>query len=522
MALDLTSLDLWVMAAYVALVIGIAVWVSRRIQTGDDLFLAGRSLAWGVIGLSLFASNVSSTTFIGLAGQAYNTGISVANYEWMATLVLVFMAFFVIPFYLNARVTTVPEFLERRFDRRTRLYFSAVTLFLTVVVDTAGALYAGALVLSLFFPDLALTPIVVAMAVFAGLYTAAGGLRAVVYTDVLQALVLLGGAMLVAWLVFAEFDYSFAAATAGAPDGHLSMIRPLDDPALPWLGTLVGVPVLGFYFWATNQYVVQRILGARSLADARRGALLAGLLKLLPVFVMVLPGAVAVTLYPGLDDPDHVFPVLVAEVLPAGLAGLVMAALIAAIMSTVDSTLNSASTLVVHDFVRPERRGLSGGQVRRIGRLTTLGFMVLAVLWAPQIQHFEGLFAYLQEALSYVVPPVVTIFLLGIFWPRGSRAAALATLIAGHLFAAVLFVARQTGWLDWHFTLLAGLIAAVSAVVFIGASLLGPAPEPRSLSGLTWLHRERAAPERLRWYQDYRWQAAVLVALTAVLVAVFR
>ena len=279
-ATELSSLDLSVIGAYLVLVLYIGLRMARKTHSGEDLFLAGRRLGWIPIGFSLFASNISSTTLIGLSGAAYTWGIAVSNYEWMAAFVLVFFALFFIPYYLNARITTVPEFLERRFDRRSRLYFSGLTLFSNIVVDTAGTLFAGAIVLKVFFPEVDLFTACLGLAIVAGLYTAAGGLAAVVYTDVLQAIILLIGSCLVSYLSFAEVDFSWTAIAAATPPDHLSLMLPLSDPNLPWLGTLVGVPILGFYFWCTNQFIVQRVLGARSIAHARGGALFAGFLKL--------------------------------------------------------------------------------------------------------------------------------------------------------------------------------------------------------------------------------------------------
>lgn len=516
----ITSLDLSIIAGYFLVLIGIAVWVGRQVKTGEDLFLAGRSLGWGVIGVSLFASNISSTTLIGLTGDAYRTGIAVANYEWMAGLVLVFMAFFLVPFYIRTRITTVPEFLEKRFSRGSRLYFSAITIFLSIVVDTAGSLYAGGLVLQLFFPSVYLWQMVAGLAVFAGLYTAVGGLKAVVYTDLMQTVVLLVGAFVLTWVVFDRFDFSWTQATAGLPEGHMSLIRPLDDPQLPWLGTLIGLPILGFYYWATNQYVVQRILGARSLDQARWGTLLGAALKLLPMFVMVIPGALAFTLMPGLDQPDQVFPAMISQLLPPGVKGMMVAALMAAIMSTVDSTLNSSSTLVVVDFIQG-RRELTPEQTGRVGRVTTLVFMAIAVAWAPQIQNFSSLFGYLQQAFSYVVPPMVAVFLLGLFWSRGTSQAALATLAGGHLVAALLFGLAQLNVHQIHFTIVAGILLAICASIFVAVSLMTPAPADHLIRETTWARRLKEAPGQLAWYQGYQVQAVLIVALTAAIVLAF-
>lgn len=260
--------DLVVIAIYLFVTLAVCLAVTRVAPDADELFLAGRSLGPLAIGLSLFASNISSTTLIGLPGAAYAHGISVANYEWMAALVLVFSAVFVLPAFIRARLTTVPELLEQRFDGRLRRYLSGTSLFLSLALDTAGSLYAGGLILSQLFPGLSLAAACGGLALFAGLYMAAGGLRAVVYTDVLQAVVLLVGAAVMSFVVFGQFEHDWGRLVE--PE-RLSLLRPMDDPVLPWLGTLVGLPVLGFYYWIMNQYVAQRLLGAQS-ARGRAGS----------------------------------------------------------------------------------------------------------------------------------------------------------------------------------------------------------------------------------------------------------
>ena len=521
MSSDLTQLDLAVVGLYLVVVAAIGYWVARSVHEGDDLFLAGRSLGFGAIGLSLFASNISSTTLVGLAGQAYSTGISVANYEWMAGIIFLFMTVFTIPVFLKNRLTTIPEYLALRFDRRTQKYFSVLTIALSIFVDTAGSLYAGTIILQTFFPALPFWGTCIGLAFFAGLYTAAGGLRAVVYTDVVQAVVLLVGSSILTWSIFAAHGYSWEHATAGLPPGQLSLIRPLDDEALPWLGTLIGVPVLGFYYWSTNQYIAQRILGAKSLDDARWGGVLAGLLKLTPLFVMVLPGAMAVSLLPKLDNPDAVFPELVLSILPSGLRGLVLSGLIAAIMSTIDSTLNSASTLVFHDFLRKEGGPEGDGNAVRLGRVITFSFMVVAALWAPLIRNFPGVFHYLQQVFSYAVPPVVAIFVMGMFWRRGTAGAAFWTLVFGHAVGLAQLVLSQSGVITMHFTIVAGLTTALCVGAFVTFSLLSAPPSPAQLTHTLWT-RDQAWPDRPHpWWKDYRVQATAVALLTLATVCVF-
>lgn len=522
--IPLTGIDLAIIGGYFLIVAVIGVVAARRTHDAQDLFLAGRRLHWVPIGLSLFASNISSTTLIGLAGAAYSWGLAVANYEWMAAPVLVLMALVFIPLYLRAQVGTVPEWLEHRFDRRARRYFSALTLVANILVDTAGTLFAGALVLASLVPGLDLFPAALLLAAVAASYTAAGGLAAVVYTDVLQAMILILGALLVTWFSFAEIGFDWESLVADTPPERLHLFLPLTDPNLPWLGTLVGVPVLGFYFWCTNQFIVQRVLGARDLAHARAGALLAGLLKLPVLFIMVLPGVMAIQILPGLENGDQVFPALIVELLPVGLTGLILAALVAALMSSIDSTLNSAATLLTLDFIKPTWPALTARRILWIGRVAILFFMFLAALVAPLIGHFSGLFHYLQTALSYLVPPVAVVFLCGAFVRRAGPGSALATLLGGHAISLVCFILCLLGMLRIHFTLVAGLLFGLSALIFFLTSWLWPAqkPQPATVAAALWSPEAAKPAFGTPWWRDYRIHSLALLALTGALVWNFR
>ncbi|XWN31658.1 MAG: sodium:solute symporter [Devosia sp.] len=519
-AASITTLDFAIIGIYFAIVLAIGIWVSKTTETGDDLFLAGRTLTWGVIGFSLFASNISSTTLIGLAGAAYDGGIPVSTYEWMSGVPLIILAVVFVPMFLKARISTIPEFLEKRFDSRSRKYFSAITILLSIIVDTAGGLYAGAVVVKVFVPEIEIWQTVIALGLFAGLYTAAGGLKAVVYTDVIQAIVLILGTIIITYMLFAQLDFSWTAVKEAAPDEHLSLIRDLDDPMLPGLGIPLGVFFLGFWYWVTNQYIVQRVLGARSVRDAQWGSIFAGFLKIIPLFTMVIPGVMAIRLFPDLPNPDMVFPTLVTEVLPAGLTGLVLAGLVAAIMSSVDSTLNSASTLVVHDFVKPAQPDLKPERVGTYGRITTIILMLVAIVWAPFISNFGGLWSYLQQAFSILVPPIAAIFLIGAFWRRGNGNGAFAALVGGHIIGLGFFILTQLGYWPLHFTINVGVMTAVSSLIFVVVSLQTEAPDPVQVAETTWRPALAAeGTEGLPFYKDYRYQSvALLVAMALVLV----
>ncbi len=544
----IATLDLIVIAVYFIVVLGIGLWIARKTSTGEDLFLGGRTFGWGIIGLSLFASNISSTTLIGLSGAAYSTGIVDSVYEWLSGIPLIVAAAIFVPLYIKSRITTIPEFLELRFDRRSRLFFSAITIFTSIVVDTAGGLYAGSLVLQLFFPDLILWQTCFVLALIAGLYTAFGGLKAVVYTDAIQAIVLIVGCSVLTYLMFERMDFDWGAVMASAPEGHFSVVRDLDHPTLPWTGLLLGVPFLGFWYWTTNQYIVQRVLGAKDVKNARGGVMLAGFLKIIPLFIMVIPGAMAISLLPGLENADQVLPTAILTILPAGMVGLVLAGLIAAIMSSVDSTLNSASTLVVKDFIDSRGGGAvllseaegqvqtqldgsatlasAGGrlterQIVNYGRITTVVLMLVAAIWAPMIQNFSGIWVYLQQMFSIIVPPVVVVFLVGVFYKRGNGDGAFWTLLAGTGLGIVLFLLGQFELWPFHFTTNVGLMVGISTLIFVFVSRATEAPKYDQIADLVYRPGLLAADEGDTGLADWRVQAVLLTALMGGLLVYF-
>lgn len=521
---ELATIDLVLIGVYFLVVLGIGIRLAGKNHSAEDYFLAGRGMIWPLIGVSLFASNISSTTLIGLAGDAYDKGISVFNYEWMASVVLVIFAFFILPFILRSQVFTLPEFLEKRFDGRLRLYFSGLTLFLNIIVDTAGSLFAGALLMKLVFPELDIAVTIAVLAVVAGLYTIAGGLAAVIYTDALQTILLLIGAVVISFTAFQEVG-GWSGMTEGIDSAQLSLIRPLGDPGVPWLGLLTGVPLLGFYFWCTNQFMAQRVLSAKNVNHGRWGVIFAAFLKLPVLFLMVLPGTMAIHLFPGLPDPNLVYPTLMFELLPAGLLGLVMAGFVAALMSQIDSTLNAASTLVTMDFVRRWKPDLDGATLMKVGRWVTGGFMVLAALWAPMIENFASLFQYLQMVLSYTVPPIVAAYVAGAFWKGANARGAWMGVLWGTGAGLVLFLfVGVTGWIDLHFLYVGPILFVISMAVLVIVSRSGPLPTEEK-QALVWTKEFYRAESRelaeMPWWQSYRLWSVLLLISTGALVWVF-
>jgi SSS family solute:Na+ symporter len=518
--------DLLIVLVCAGSIVAFGLAVSRRKSSPEEYFLAARASRWPAIGLALFASNISSTAIVALAGAAYVMGISVYDYEWSAGVVLVFYCAFLLPFVLGSRAYTMPEFLERRYDARVRLYFAALNVFLNVFVDSAAALYCGALVCRLLLPGLPLWLIIAALAGAAGLYTLAGGLRAVIHTEGVQAVLLIAGAVTISVAAFNRAG-GWHAVAHGVDPAMLSLIRPASDPGVPWPGLLLGIPVLGLYYWCTNQYMVQQTLSARSLDDGRGGALFAGLLKLSVLFLMILPGTFALVLFPRLERPDLVYPTLMLRLLPQGLLGLVAAGFVAATMASVASTLNAASTIITMDLVKRVAPGLPEDRIVRIGRRSMAALLLVAVLWAPQLQRFGTLWQYLQAMLAYVVPPIVALVLTGTFWRGANAAGAAATLVLGTAFGVALFVANVPLHLvHLHFLYVAPLLLGLDTAILVAASSWNAAPPSALSSALVWtIAHYRAETERLQSvapWRNYRVQAAGLLALTAIVVIVFR
>jgi len=521
----LHPIDITIVGIYIVFVVWFGFRIGKKHKSAEDYFLAGRSMIWPFIGISLFASNISSTTLIGLAGDAYSTGISVYNYEWFATVILVFFVIFILPFVLKSQVYTIPEYLERRYDGRARTYFSILNLFLNIIVDTAASLYVGGLMLKLIFPDIPMWQTISALAVVAGIYTIAGGLAAVIYTDAIQTVMLLLGSVIISIAAFSKVG-GWEAITAQVSPDMLSLIRPLDDPGVPWLGLFTGLPLLGVYFWCNNQFMVQRVLSAKNLWHGRLGSLFAGLLKLPVLFIMVLPGTAAILLYPGLERADLVYPTLMFDLLPTGLLGLVMAGFIAALMSQIDSTLNSASTLVTVDFVAKAKPNLSQRQLMIVGRWVTLSFMVLAALWAPQIEKVGSIWKYLQSVLSYTVPPVVAMFLIGTFWKRANAHGAFLSIVVGVLLAVVFFYINEiAGIINIHFLYIAPILFVVCTLLIIIGSLITQPPDQKKVSELTWsIAFYKSETDELRslpWYKNYRILSVFLTIITIIIVLAF-
>ena len=505
----LSTVDIVIIGIYFLIVFAIGFYFSRKDRSSTDYFLASRNVGWFAIGASLFVSNISTEHFIGLAGSGASTGLAVGHFEWLACLILLILGWVFVPFYLRSNVFTMPEFLERRFNRSCAVYLASISIIAYVFTKISVHLYAAAVVLERVVGWSPLTAAVV-LVIATGIYTIAGGLAAVIYTDLVQTLILIFGAVVLTLMGLHEVG-GFAGLRAAVPPDYFHMIKPATDPDFPWTGIFFGAPILGIWYWCTDQVIVQRVLSARDEGNAKAATIFAGFLKILPVFILVLPGLIAVALYRDLFrfgpngqvlNGDIAYPTLIVNLLPTGLVGLMVAALLAALMGAMSSVFNSASTLVTLDFYKKVRPDASEKNLVNFGRAATGVMVLLGLLWVPFIHLISSqLYIYLQSVQAYISPPISACFILGILWPRLNGAGAITSLLAGFVMGAARFIMelkdRAAGvpyftssaarWLiDMNFLHYAILMFVLCSGVLIFVSLMTPAPDRRRLAGLTF------------------------------------
>lgn len=528
--------------------IGIVWFALKNGKSSDSTsyFLAGRNMTWPVVGLSLFAASVSSSTLMGHSGEGFISGIAVFNYNWISVLVMVFFGLFFLPFYIKSGIFTMPEFLERRFDKRSRTYFSFITIFGNVFLDAAATLYTGALIIKMIFPQAELMWIIIIMAIVAGSYTIIGGLSSAIKADVIQSIILIIGSAILYFFAIHEiggWDELFNRFGEGV---WLKLTRPMNDPTVPWAGMFLGIPILGFYFWANNQVMVQRVLSAKSIDHGRKGVLLVGFLYLFTLFIFILPGLIGrgINLF-GVENlpdqlvsgtslkadfgvnTDQVYPRLITRLLPVGLIGLILAAMISALTSTLSATLSSVSTLFTMDFYSRFNPKADSKKLVRVGQITSLVVLVFAIVWAPLIQKFDSLVSYYQEIVSYLAPPIVGTFFIGLFWKRANEKGALWGLLSGLFIAFAVMSAKYLAGMNipLHFLMLAPIIMGLSMLVNVVVSLSTHLPDQEKVDKNTWSVKiwkeESEELKGVAWYKNFRVLSLLLVLACFAMYAYF-
>jgi SSS family solute:Na+ symporter len=558
-----SQLDWVLIALYLIAVVGLGVFagfVRRKGERGGEgghYFLAGNTLKWPVIGLAMFAANISTVHLVSLAEAAYKYGLVFGNFEWMAGSTLILLSLFFAPLYLRSRVATLPDFLERRFNRACRDVLTVASLFSAIVIHMGVALYTAAYVLrsilglapggTIFGVD-ALLLFIVVLGLLTGAYTMLGGLLAVVWTESVQTVLLLVGAIVVTVVGYLKIGGWSAMALALASHPHplaavagskinwstgnfLHMWRAPGDPSgLAWYSILLGYPVLGIWYWCCDQTIVQRVLAAKDEQNARLGPLFCAFLKIFPVFLFVLPGVICVALVQqnafGGDAPQtaaDTYPFLLTHLLPIGLKGLVIAAMLAAAMQTCSAALNSTATLVAYDLFKRHQPEISDHRLVLIGKATTVAGTLLAIVASPLFGRYTTIFEGINKVISYVAPPISAVFVLGVFWKQASGKSALITLLAGMALGAVAF------YLDWNniyrgdFMLTAFLLFVACVVIMIVTSLIFPEPLKEEARSLVW--ENWTEPLRVKCgsgLSDYRVVSVVIVVIFASLYIAFR
>ena len=534
---QLATLDWLLIVLYFGVVFGVAFWATRREatrETSAGYFLAGRNVGWFIIGASLFASNIGSEHLVGLAGSGAAGGVAVGQFEILASLILLLLGWVFVPFYLKSGVFTMPEFLERRYSSGARWYLAVISIVGYVLTKISVTIAAGGIVFeSLMGIDFWTGALVVVVAT--GVYTVFGGLRAVLYTDMVQMFVLVGGAVLVTLIGLSELG-GWGALRAAVDVSFFDMWLPADHPNFPWTGVLFGAPILGVWYWCTDQFIVQRVLSAPSEDQARRGTIFGGFLKVLPLFIFVIPGVVAYALAQegriALEQPDQALPTLIGVLLPAGLRGLVVAGLLAALMSSLSSVFNSCSTLITWDIYRKLHPRASERQLVRVGQVATAVLVGFGLLWIPLMRFIsDQLYVYLQSVQAYISPPIAAVFLVGIAWKRVNARGAIASLVTGFVLGMGRLVAelgRESlsgallAYAEINFLHFAVLLFAVCSVVLVVVSLATPAPERRKLAGLTFATADepaetppQLAPSEPAWRRVDLWLSLLVVGCVA-------
>lgn len=524
----------WVtVVVYFLVIAGITAWSMRRKKDSTaEYFLADRNIGWFVIGTSILASNIGSEHVVGLAGTGARSGLVMGHYELHSWIALM-LGWVFIPFYLRAKVFTMPEFLEKRYNEKARWFLSLLSLVSYVLTKVSVTVYAGAIVVMSFLGIDFWTGAII-LVLLTGLYTVLGGMRAVVYTEALQAIVLLVGSIILTFIGLAKLG-GWNAMIAATPKESLNMFLPLDHPDFPWAGILFSSPIVGIWYWCTDQYIVQRCLAARNEQEARRGTIFAAYLKLMPFFIFLLPGLIAAALaHSGqlqLETADQAFPSMVKQLLPVGLRGLVAGGLLAALMSSLAAVFNSCSTLFTIDVYKKLKPDTDELSLVRVGRIATAVVVVLGILWIPVMKNISGvLYQYLQSVQSYLAPPITAVFLLGVFFKRVNAQGALAALVSGFILAAlriILELMKESlsgvlySFATVNFLYFSIMLFVFSIVVLIVVSLITPPPSDEQLNGLTYQTTvaEDKAKSRASWnYTDLALSLFVVFFIVAVFI----
>jgi SSS family solute:Na+ symporter len=524
----LGPIDWLFIVLYLGVIAAVSVWSIKKSKASpSDYFLANRNLGWFVIGASILASNVGSEHIVGLAGTAASSGLVMGHYELHSWIILT-LGWVFVPFYMRSMVYTMPEFLERRFNAKSRILLSVIQLLSYIITKASVTIFAAATVITIFFPSIDFWTAAIILVIITGVYTVFGGLHAVMYTEAIQAVVLLAGsAILMLYGLHAVGGWN--SLMTSIPKEKLSMFPPLSDPNFPWAGILFASPIVGIWYWCTDQHIVQRCLAGKNEQEARRGTIFAAYLKLLPFFIFLIPGLIAYSLAQQgklhLTDANQAFPTLVRDLLPTGLRGLLAGGLLAALMSSLASVYNACSTLFTMDIYQKIKPAASNQELVKVGRITTAVVVVLGMIWIPLMSKISGvLYQYLQSVQSYLAPPIAAVFLLGVFSKRINSKGAFTAMVVGFLIGVLRIVleldrANLTGFAysfaTINFLYFCIILFLVSIAILIIVSLFTEKPSEAQLNGLTFATTVSAdkAKSRASWNATDVWLSSIVIVL---------
>lgn len=528
----LGMIDWLIVGLYFLVIAGISVWsIRKKKESPSGYFLANRNLGWFIIGASILASNVGSEHIVGLAGTAAKSGLAMGHYELHSWIVLI-LGWVFVPFYMRSRIFTMPEFLERRYNSKARWLLSIVQLLSYIIAKVSVTIYAGAVVFNVFL-GVDFWSGAIILIVVTGIYTVFGGLHAVMYTEALQAIVLLVGSIILTIAGLVEIG-GWNNLVNLVTKNHLNMFLPLSDPDFPWAGILFASPIVGLWYWCTDQHIVQRCLAARDEKQARRGTIFASYLKLFPFFIFMIPGLIAYALASSgkiqLPQSDQAFPTLVKALLPTGLRGILAGGVLAALMSSLAAVYNACSTLFTMDIYQKIRPHTTEKELVKVGRIATAAVVVLGMVWIPLMKGISDiLYQYLQSVQSYLAPPIAAVFLLGVFSRRINGKGAFTAMVVGFIIGILRIVLELVKnhlsgilytFATINFLYFCILLFLFSIAVMVIVSLLTEKPSFEQLNGLTYATTVAADKERSRATWN-RFDVVMSLIVVAVVVTAF-
>jgi len=545
--------DIAISILYILIIVAVGLWtgLKKKTQTGisssSDYFLAGKTLKWPMIGLALFATNISCIHLVSLAQSGFDTGLLNGNFEWMASFTLILLALFFVPFYLKSKVATLPDFLEKRYNRACRDWLAVISVVSAIIIHIAFSFLAGGIVLkTLFGVNMYLSVIVIA--VLTGIYTILGGLRAVIITESIQTIVLLTGAVIITVICFQKVGgwNSFTSVLADTNKlSKLSMLRSSgDESGMPWYAVFLGYPVLGIWYWCADQTIVQRVLGAKDENHARVGSLFCGFIKILPVFIFVLPGLMAFVLaQKGMFDVSSVqmvnaagetvtetkgvYTLMITQLVPTGLIGVLVAALLSGLMSQISGALNSIATLVSFDLYKRFNPSATDVKLVSVGKIAAAIALIVSILLLPLLNRYESLFNGINDVIAHIAPPITTVFLLGVFWKKASAKSAQLTLWIGSLLGVMVFAINKlmpgSVLAGVPFMMMAFYLFVACLIIQVLFSFVYPVAHTRVSDGLYWKSPlEPLRGEGWKGIGNYKLLSVLLLAIMVLLYILFQ